>query len=136
MKTLFDFVSQTKGIEYLLAICFIAMYALLAEYMKKKPFAGLLSSIREDVHYIKAEGKADFGKLMKNAVKLPFVAGAYLLALPFYMVVGLTLKAEQGLASVAGGGSMAWRPLESYLTGRKIKRRKKAERPEKDEDTK
>lgn len=122
MNTLFDFVSQNKGIEYLLAIAFIAGYALFIEVLKPKPFAGLLGAIRDDMGHIRAEGRADIGRLMKNLVVLPFVAGAYLMALPFYMAVGFALKAETALSSMVGGGSMAWRPLESYLTGRAKKR--------------
>lgn len=118
MNTLVDFITQNKGIEYLLAIAFIGGYALFVEFLKPKPFRGLVSSIRDDMGHMKGQGKADMRRLMKNMLVLPFVAGAYIVALPFYMVVGMTLKAESVLSGVVGSNSMAWRPLESYLSGR------------------
>jgi len=118
MKTLVDFITFNKGIEYLLAIAFLGGYALFVEFLKPRPFRGLVSSVRDDAEYLKGGGRADVKRLMKNALVAPFVAGAYLVAIPFYMIVGFSLKAEGALSKVLGGGSMAWRPLESYLTGR------------------
>ena len=122
MNTLVDFVIHTKGIEYMIAIGFIALYALFVEFLKPAPFAGLMSSVKEDAEHIRENGKADMGKLMKNTLKLPFVAGAYLAALPAYFAVGVMLKTEEMLSRTVGGGSMSWRPLEVYLTGRVKKR--------------
>jgi hypothetical protein len=125
MNTLVDFITQNKGIEYLLAIAFIGGYALFVEFLKPRPFRGLVSSIRDDMGYMKGEGKADMKRLMKNMLVLPFVAGAYMAALPFYMLVGMTLKAERALSGIVGSNSMAWRPLEAYLSGRAKKRTSK-----------
>ncbi len=122
MNTLVEFVTHTKGIEYLIAIGFLALYALFVEFLKPAPIAGLLRSVRDDARHIKANGKADISKLMKNTVRLPFVAGAYLAALPAYFAVGVMLKTEEMLSRTVGGGSMAWRPLEAYLAGRANKR--------------
>ena len=125
MNTLVDFVSQNKGIEYMLAIGFIAGYALFIEFLKPKPFRGLVSSIRDDMGHMKGQGRVDMFKLMKNLTVLPFVAGAYMAALPFYMMVGFALKAETALSGAVGSTTMAWRPLESYLSGRAKKRTRK-----------
>lgn len=122
MKTLFDFITQNKGIEYLLAIAFIAGYALFVEFLRPKPFRGLVSSVREDAEYLRGGGRGDVKRLMKSMLVAPFVAVAYIAALPFYMMVGIGLKAEGVVSEFLGGGSMAWRPLESYLTGRARKR--------------
>lgn len=122
MNTLFDFVSHTKGIEYLIAIGFIALYALFVEFLKPAPFAGLLRSVKEDAAYIRENGKMDMKRLTKNALRLPFVAVAYMAALPAYFAIGVMLKSEETLARTIGGGSMAWRPLEAYLSGRARKK--------------
>jgi hypothetical protein len=136
MNTLVDFITQNKGIEYLLAIAFIGGYALFVEYLKPKPFRGLVSSIRDDMGHMKGHGKADMRRLMKNMLVLPFVAGAYMVALPFYMFVGMGLRAEEALSRTLGGGSMAWRPLEAYLSGRSRKRGKKVQSSQNEEEGK
>ena len=128
MRTLVDFITHNKGIEYLLAIAFIGGYALFVEFLKPRPFRGLVSSVREDAeHLSRVEGRSQLKRLMKNMLVLPVVAGTYLAALPFYMMVGIGLRAEGLLSNVLGGGSMAWRPLEAYLTGRAQKRGKKVQ---------
>jgi len=126
MNTLVDFITQNKGIEYLLAIAFIGGYALFVEFLKPRPFVGFVSSLKEDLSYIRGGGRNDVKRLMRNLLLAPFVAAAYLAALPFYFAVGIGLKAEGALSSVIGGGSMAWRPLEAYLSGRSRKGRRKA----------
>lgn len=125
MNTLVDFVTHTKGIEYLLAISFIMGYGLLFEFLKPRPFASIFSTVKDDVSYMGGNGRGDMKKLLANMLKLPFVAGAYLMALPFYLMVGLMLQAESALARLVGAEAMAWRPLESYLTGRGRKKGKR-----------
>ena len=122
MNTLVDFITQNKGLEYLLAIAFMAGYALFVEFLRPKPFSGLVSSLREDAEHIRGSGRENVKRLMKNMLVAPFVAVAYIAALTFYMMVGISLKAEGVVSEFLGGGSMAWRPLESYLTGRARKR--------------
>ena len=136
METLVDFITYNKGIEYLLAIAFIGGYALFVEFLKPRAFRGLVSSVREDAEHLKGEGRGDVKRLMKNMLVLPIVAGTYLAALPFYMMVGIGLKAEGTLSNALGGGSMAWRPLEAYLSGRGKKRARKVEAPKDQEDGK
>lgn len=123
MNTLVDFVTQTKGMEYLLAIGFIFGYAVFFEFLRPGPFAGLARDVRQDLDYLRSSGgRNDMRRLARNMLKLPLVAGAYLFALPAYFIMGIGLKVEGALAGTFAGGSMAWRPLESYLTGRANKR--------------
>jgi len=136
MNTLVDYISHNKGIEYLLAIAFIVGYAVFAEFLKPRPFRELLSSVRDDARYLMGGGAGDAKRLVKNILIAPFVAAAYLAALPFYFMVGIGLKAEGALSSVLGGGSMAWRPLEAYLSGRSRKRRREVKVPADEEDKK
>lgn len=132
MNTLFDFVSHNKGIEYILALMFIAGFVVVMEVLKPHPFRAFMSAVKEDWSYLRGEGAADTVRLAKNAVMLPVVAGVYVAMVPVMFTLGLALKLESTVADLVGGGAMSWRPLESYLTGRgrKVRKSRKDEKKE------
>lgn len=133
MNTLFDFVSHNKGIEYLLALMFIAGFVVLMEVLKPHPFRAFVSAVKEDWSYLRgAEGASDTMRMAKNAMVLPIVAGMYVAMIPVMFALGLALKLESTVADLVGGGAMSWRPLESYLTGRgrKVRKSRKDEKKE------
>jgi hypothetical protein len=121
MHTLFDFVTQVKTVEYLLAISAIAVFLIYWEVLKPRPFRTLMRTTREDMDHIKKSGgfRAVSRKVALIAVA-PFIGLAYLVALPFAFVFALGNAAFKGVASLAGGtASFGWRPTEAYLSGKK-----------------
>ena len=51
MNTLFDFTTHIKGVEYILAVLFIAGYILYWEVLKPKPFSSLKKAAQEDLEF-------------------------------------------------------------------------------------
>ncbi len=129
MKTLFDFITHVKGVEYLIAISFIALYIIYAEILKPKPFKRLVETAREDMEYIKKTGYRETAKTLLKAISAPFVALAYVIILPFSFLGALAIGAYNGLLTLGSRIAIfGWRPTEAYLTGRKKKEKKEAEK--------
>ena len=82
MNTIIDFTNAIKGVEYLIAIGFFVAFLLLWQVFKAKPLG------------VVAEAKADLGHIrLRSVLRLlaaPFIGLAYMLALPFVMVYGLS----------------------------------------------
>ncbi len=129
MHTLFDFITQVKGIEYLIAIAAIAGFIIFWELMKPRPFRGLIEAGRKDLQYLRSIG---LGNIMKNVGKVvaaPFVGLAYVVMLPVLFVFAIMLAVAQGAARVMGvSASFGWRPLEAYLSGKKARKKGEGEK--------
>ena len=129
MHTLVDFITQVKGIEYILSVLFIAGFLLFWEILKPRPFSTLVSTGKEDLEHIKQNG---YGETMKFAGKIaaaPFLGLMYIVMLPvgFFFVLlseGVNL-AVKGVSTLMGRDvSFAWNPVEAYFTGKKRKQAK------------
>jgi hypothetical protein len=128
MNTLYDFITHVKGVEYLLAILFIAGYILYAEALKPKPFKTLVESGKEDLEFIKERGLANTLKSIGKIAAAPFIGLAYVIMLPFTFVYALGTAALNGIFALAGrSASFGWRPTEAYLAGKKKDKKKKVE---------
>lgn len=126
MKTLFDFITHVKGVEYLIAISFIALYIIYAEILKPKPFKRLIETTRDDMEYIRKTGYRETVKTLLKAMAAPFVALAYVIILPFTFLGALAITAYNGLLSAGSRIAIfGWRPTEAYLAGKKRKKEKK-----------
>ncbi|MFN3739116.1 MAG: hypothetical protein ACK4TF_00390 [Thermodesulfovibrionales bacterium] len=129
MKTLFDFITHVKGVEYLIAISFIALYIIYAEILKPRPFKRLVETAREDMEYIKKTGYRETAKTLLKAISAPFVALAYVIILPFSFLGALAIGAYNGLITLGSRIAIfGWRPTEAYLAGRKKKEKKEGEK--------
>ena len=121
MKTLFDFVTHVKNIEYLLAVGFIALFLVFNEILKAKPFGTLKAVSREDAGYVKAN-RAEVFSTIKKVASAPVIGLAYIIALPFAMAYAIGTALARATAPAF---SFGWRPVEAYLSGRKKKKTKK-----------
>ncbi len=127
MNTLFDFTTQIKGVEYILAVLFIAGYIVYWEVLKPKPFSALKKAGKEDIEYIKQTGYKSTMTSLGKIAAAPFIGLAYVILLPFgfigalgYATVSLAGKGISGALSMAGKStSFGWRPSEAYLAGKK-----------------
>lgn len=133
MNTLFDFITYVKGVEYIVAILFIAGYIVFWEVLKPKPFKTLTATAKEDIEYIKKIGFRAVIKTIGRVMAAPFIGLAYVAALPFIFVLSLGAAVINGVLSLTGASaSFGWRPLEAYFAGRKGKKEKtKAKKYEK-----
>ena len=61
-----------------------------------------------------------------SAISAPFIGLAYVVVLPF-MAIGtvLTLIIKRVATEVASLTSFGWRPVEAYLGGKKVSKKKK-----------
>jgi len=116
MHTLFDFITNVNGIQYILALLFIFGFIVFGELMKPKPFEGLAKAVAEDIRFIRAQEKAALIQLAKNAAMAPVYAVIYFASLPVLFVQGMTTVVGKGLVDVSAGG---WNPVRAYFTGRK-----------------
>lgn len=131
MHTLFDFLTHVKGIEYILAIMFIAGYILYAEILKPKPFKAVAESGKEDLDYIKKAGYKNTFRTIGKIATAPFIGLAYVVMLPFAFVFALGTTILNSVLGLAGRSvSFGWRPTEAYLAGKK----KRKEDKKKDEE--
>lgn len=120
MKTLFDFITYIKGIEYLVAISAIAVYLIYWEFLKPKPFRTLVEAGKEDLNHIKRNGYSVVVRTVGKVVAAPFVGLAYVMALPFAFMYALGTAALSGVLTLAGKeAAFGWRPTEAYLGGKK-----------------
>jgi hypothetical protein len=124
MYTLVDFVTQIKGVEYILSILAIGGFLLLWEILKPAPFRTLVDNGKQDLDHIRNSGFADFLKSMGKLAAAPFIGLAYLAMLPVgfsaALVIGGTNVMLKGFNSILGRNmSLGWRPMEAYFSGRK-----------------
>lgn len=128
MNTLYDFLTHVKGIEYVLAVAFIAVYLIYWEVLKPKPFSTLARSGKEELEHIRETG---YGNTMRTVGKIaaaPFIGLAYVVMLPFSFALALAMAVGKGLSKLAGPSvSFGWRPVEAYLAGKKKRKKEKKE---------
>lgn len=128
MHTLFDFITHIKGIEYLVSVSAIGAYMLYWEFLKPKPFKSLVESSREDLNFLKETGSDNTIKTIRKIASAPFIGLAYIVALPAVFAYALGYAAFDGLVKLTGKeASFGWRPIESYLSGKKKEKREKKE---------
>jgi len=126
MNTLFDFMTHIKGVEYILALLFIAGYILYAEVLKPKPFKTMIDTGKDDIDYIKKTGYRNTLKVIGKIAAAPFIGIAYVVMLPFAFFAALGSAAVNGVMNLVGKIAVfGWRPTEAYLTGRKKKEEQK-----------
>jgi len=116
MHTLYDFICQVNGIQYLLAILFIAGFIIFFEIFKPKPFMGLSRMINEDVSFVKEQGKSHNLQVVKNALTGSAYAMLYVVALPLLFMHGIAVLMSKLFTSVTYIG---WSPVQAYFTGRR-----------------
>ena len=153
--TLFDFITQVKGAEYLIAVSAIGLFILLWQVLSLRPFKGMMDTAKEDLKFInQGGGYAGVARTAGHVVAAPFLAIAYIAALPFVFLYSVSLVIVEGveqaidvsaawmarmiaanrdaLARVMDvSTSFSWRPQESYFLGRK---RRKARDQDKGQD--
>lgn len=132
MHTLFDFMTHIKGIEYILALMFIAGYILFSEVLKPKPFATVKSTGKDDLEYARKVGYRGIMKTIGKIAAAPFIGIAYIVMLPFAFVAALGTEVGGRVMSLAGSSAhFGWRPVASYLTGKKHKKEDKKQEEKK-----
>jgi hypothetical protein len=130
MKTLFDFMTYIKGVEYLVALSAIAVYLIYWEFLKPKPFKSLAETAREDISYLSQNGYREAIKTVGKIIAAPFVGLSYIVALPFAFMYALGTAALSGILTLTGKeAAFGWRPTEAYLGGKK-KAKKESEKKE------
>lgn len=125
MNTMFDFVTQVKGVEYILSLALIAGYLVVWEVLKPKPFHTVKEASREDLAHMKQNGMSGILKQVARLISAPFVGLFYIVSLPFAMVSALAYAVYSGLAGK--GEAFSWRPAEAYLAGRKKSKKQDAQ---------
>ena len=132
MHTLFDFMTHIKGVEYILALMFIAGYILFSEVLKPKPFATVKSNGKDDLEYARKVGYRGIMKTIGKIAAAPFIGIAYIVMLPFAFVAALGTEVGGRVMSLAGSSAhFGWRPVASYLTGKKHKKEDKKQEEKK-----
>jgi len=147
MYTLFDFVTQIKGIEYLIAVSAIGLYILFWEVLKPRPFKSMVDTAKGDIEQIGQRG--GFAEVLRTAghvAAAPFIGLAYVVSLPFVFVYAVGNVFLQAMAQAIGAGAdlvartlvlgahavarivhvspaFSWRPQEAYFLGRKRRQR-------------
>ncbi len=120
MYTLFDFITRIKGIEYIIAILFIAVYILYAEMLKPTPFATLRRAMGETRDQLRKMGYSKMIGKIGKIVAMPLIGLAYLIVLPFAFVYAIGCVIASKFAPNLGAGIVfGWRPSEAYLSGKK-----------------
>jgi hypothetical protein len=132
MHTLFDFMTHIKGVEYILALMFIAGYILFSEVLKPKPFATVKSTGKDDLEYARKVGYREIMKTIGKIAAAPFIGIAYIVMLPFAFVAALGTEVGGRVMSLAGSSAhFGWRPVASYLTGKKTRKQDKKQEEKK-----
>jgi hypothetical protein len=126
MHTLVDFITQVKGIEYVLSILFIGGFLLFWEILKPRPFATVVSAGKDDLDHIKQNGYRETMKFAGKIAAAPFIGLAYIVMLPvgfFFVVLAEVVNlAVKGVSTFMGRDvSFDWNPVEAYFTGKKRK---------------
>ena len=132
MHTLFDFMTHIKGVEYILALMFIAGYILFSEVLKPKPFATVKSNGKDDLEYARKVGYRGIMKTIGKIAAAPFIGIAYIVMLPLAFVAALGTEVGGRVMSLAGrSADFGWSPVASYLTGKKHKKDSKKQEEKK-----
>lgn len=147
MYTLFDFITQVKGAEYLIAVSAVGLFILFWEVLKPRPFKSMVDTAKGDVTQISRSG--GFAVVLRTAghvAAAPFIGLAYVVALPFVFAYALGQVLLQGAAWAIGASAewvartlvqgaqavarivhvspaFSWRPQEAYFLGRKRRQR-------------
>lgn len=116
MHTLFDFISNVNGTQYVLAVLFIAGFILFNEILKPRPFRGLAKMADDEVSAFKAEGKGKFVRFMKGVVAGPVYLVLYVLAVPVLLIHETASLLSKVITATS---SVGWSPVYAYFTGRK-----------------
>ena len=134
MNTMFDFITHIKGVEYILAIMFIAGYILFWEALKPRPFRSLVAAGKADAAHLKEEGRANVLRTIGKIATAPFIGLAYIAALPIGFAYALGVTALNGALRLVGKeASFGWSPIEAYLGGKKRGRKKEPAQEKKEE---
>ena len=147
MYTLFDFITQVKGLEYLIAVSAVGLFILFWEVLKPRPFKSMIDTAKGDLTQIGHSG--GFPQVLRTAghvAAAPFIGLAYVVALPFVFVYAVGHVLLQGTAAAISAGAdwvaralvasthavarivyvspaFSWRPQEAYFLGRKRRQR-------------
>jgi len=143
MYTLFDFITQVKGAEYLIAVSAIGLFIVFWEVLKPRPFRSMVETAREDLSSIGQNGGySGVFRTAGHVVAAPFIGLAYIVALPFVFLFALNLVLLEGISRAIDvtavwmarmivantyalaramnvSTSFSWRPQEAYFLGRK-----------------
>jgi hypothetical protein len=123
MYTLVDFITNIKGVEYILSVLAIGGFLLFWEVLKPAPFRTLIRTGRQDIEYIQRAGYGDAVRSIGKIAAAPFIGLAYLALLPVgfaaALLIGGTNVALKGLGGIFGRNmTFDWRPMEAYLIGK------------------
>ena len=147
MYTVFDFITQVKGAEYLIAVSAVGLFILFWEVLKPRPFKSMIDTAKGDLTHIGHSG--GFAEVLRTAghvAAAPFIGLAYVVALPFVFVYAVGDVLLQGTARAISAGAdwvawtlvqgahavarivyvspaFSWRPQEAYFLGRKRRQR-------------
>lgn len=148
MYTLFDFVTQIKAAEYLIAVGAVGVFLVLWEVLKPQPFKSMISTAREDARQIgQSGGYAEVLRTAGHVIAAPFIGLGYIIALPFVfayavgsVVVETMLRVTHAAVGLLGRTALAvghafgellhvspafhWHPQQAYFLGRRRQRRK------------
>ena len=143
MYTLFDFITDIKGTEYLIAVSAIGLFILFWEALKPKPFKSMIETAKDDLEHIgQSGGYSGVFRTAGHVVAAPFIGLAYIVALPFVFLFALNLVLLEGITraievsavwmarmivantyalakAMNVSTSFSWRPQEAYFLGRK-----------------
>lgn len=89
MVTLQEFLTMTKGIEYIIAVLFLVGYVAYWGMIKERPFAHMTDTVRDDLEYLRSRGYWTTVKTIGKLVGAPFVGLFYLVGLPFIFLFSL-----------------------------------------------
>ncbi len=116
-NTLFDFLSASNGLQYIMALAFVAGFLVLWEVlMSPRPFKALAAALAEDLRYVRSLGIRGLGRRFKMTLEAAFIGAIYLAMLPVMFAQALGLSTMRG---VVAGASYSWSPVRAYFTGRK-----------------
>jgi len=147
MHTLFDFVTQIKIAEYLIAVGAVGLFLVLWEVLKPQPFKSMIDTAREDARQIgQSGGYAGVLRTAGHVIAAPFIGLGYIIALPFVFAYAVGSVFVETIVRVAGAAagllgravmavghafgkllhvspSFDWRPQEAYFRGRRRRQR-------------
>lgn len=143
MYTLFDFITEIKGTEYLIAVPAIGVFLLFWEAFKPKPFKSMIDTARDDLKHIgETHGYVGVARTAGRVIAAPLIGLAYIVSLPFVFLFALNLALLEGIAraidvtaswmarkiiantyalarTMSVTTSFGWRPQAAYFLGRK-----------------
>ena len=124
-QTLFDYMTGSGGLQYLMALAFIAGFLVLWEVlMSARPFKAILSSVAEDLRFTRGLGGAGLVSIARKCAVGAALFALYLAALPFVVAQAVGASALRGVSS---GVSFGWSPVRAYFTGRRKRDSRKKE---------